>query len=74
GQLGPLVSPEDAARALEPEDQARIERIRRDAFAGTGPDVMARIVELKERVGVDEMAVVTWAYDEDARRRSYTEL
>jgi luciferase family oxidoreductase group 1 len=74
GQLGPLLSPEDAARALEAEDQARIERIRRDAFAGTGPEVMARIVELKERVGVDEMAVVTWCYDEEARRRSYGEL
>ena len=74
GQLGPLQSPEDAAKALMAEDQGRIERIRRDAFAGTGPEVMARIVELKDRVGVDEMAVVTWAYDEEARRRSYSEL
>ena len=74
GQLGPLQSPEDAAKALMAEDQGRIERIRRDAFAGTGPEVMARIVELKDRVGVDEMAVITWAYDEEARRRSYSEL
>jgi hypothetical protein len=35
---------------------------------------MNRIVELKDRVGVDEMAVVTWTYDEDARRQSYAEL
>jgi hypothetical protein len=35
---------------------------------------MARIVELKERVGVDEMAVVTWTYDEGVRRQSYAEL
>ena len=27
-----------------------------------------------ERVGVDEMAVVTWTHDEDVRRASYTEL
>ncbi|HZP98470.1 MAG TPA: LLM class flavin-dependent oxidoreductase [Reyranella sp.] len=74
GQLGPLLSAEDAAKELEREDQARIEKIRRDAFVGTGPDVMARIVELKDRVGVDEMAVVTWCYDEEARRQSYTEL
>ena len=74
GLLGPLVSPDEAAEKLKSEDQARIEKIRRDSFAGTGPEVMARIVELKERVGVDEMAVVTWCYDEEARRQSYTEL
>ena len=35
---------------------------------------MARIVELKERVGVDEMAVVTWTHDEEVRRASYAHL
>ena len=74
GILGPLLNVEDAAEALKAEDQARVERIRRDSFAGTGPEVMARIVELKERVGVDEMAVVTWTHSEDARRQSYAEL
>lgn len=74
GLLGPLVSPDEAAKALAPHDQARIEKIRKDTFAGTGPEVMARIVELKDRVGVDEMAVVTWTYDETARRQSYAEL
>ncbi|HTR85738.1 MAG TPA: LLM class flavin-dependent oxidoreductase [Reyranella sp.] len=74
GLLGPLQSVEDAAKALKQYDPARIEKLRQDAFAGTGPEVMARIVELKDKVGVDEMAVVTWTYDEEARRRSYTEL
>ena len=35
---------------------------------------MARIVALKDQVGVDEMAVVTWTYDEEVRRQSYAEL
>jgi len=74
GILGPLLNVEDATEALKAEDQARIARIRRDSFAGTGPEVMARIVELKERVGVDEMAVVTWTHSEEARRQSYAEL
>jgi luciferase family oxidoreductase group 1 len=74
GFLGPLVSPEEAAKELTGHDQERIAKFRRNTFAGTGPEVMARIVELKERVGVDEMAVVTWTYDEDVRRQSYTEL
>jgi len=74
GLLGPLVSPEEAAKELEPHDQERIAKFRRNTFAGTGPEVMARIVELKDRVGVDEMAVVTWTYDEEVRRQSYAEL
>jgi len=74
GLLGPLVSPDDAAKELAHHDQERIAKFRRDTFAGTGPEVMARIVELKELVGVDEMAVVTWTHDEEVRRRSYTEL
>ena len=72
--LGPLTSPYEAAKMLALHDPARIEKIRRDSFVGTGPEVMDRIVALKEQVGVDEMAVVTWTYDEAVRRQSYTEL
>ncbi|WIM12190.1 LLM class flavin-dependent oxidoreductase [Enhydrobacter sp.] len=75
GLLGPLVAPEvAAAAALAPHEQAKMERLRKETFVGTGPDVMARIVELKNRIGVDEMAVVTWTYDEAVRRKSYTLL
>ena len=74
GMLVPLDAPDDAAKALEAYDQGRVERIRRDSFVGTGPEVAARIEELKDSVGVDEMAVVTWTYDEDVRRASYTHL
>jgi luciferase family oxidoreductase group 1 len=74
GLLGPLVSPDEAAQALTPHDQTRIAKIRKDTFVGTGPEVMDRIVDLKERVGVDEMAVVTWTHDEAIRRQSYAEL
>jgi alkanesulfonate monooxygenase SsuD/methylene tetrahydromethanopterin reductase-like flavin-dependent oxidoreductase (luciferase family) len=74
GLLGPLISPEEAAKELAGHDQERIAKFRRNTFAGTGPEVMARIVDLKERVGVDEMAIVTWTHDEDVRRQSYEEL
>jgi len=75
GLLGPLVAPDVAAKAaLAPHEQAKMEQLRKDSFVGTGAEVMARIVELKDRVGVDEMAVVTWTYDEAVRRKSYTLL
>jgi luciferase family oxidoreductase group 1 len=74
GILGPLASPEDAQAALKAYDAARIEKMRQDAFAGTAPEVAERIRELQTRVGVDEMAIVTWTHDEEARRQSYTLL
>lgn len=75
GVLGPLVPPDEAAAApLAPHERARMEQFRKDSFVGTGPEVMARIVELKDQVGVDEMAVVTWTFDEEVRRQSYAEL
>jgi len=75
GVMGPLVSPEEASRAfLAPHEKEKMERFRKDSFVGTAPEVMARIIELKDRVGVDEMAVVTWTHDEDVRRQSYTLL
>ena len=73
--LGPLLPPEEAAQApLADFEKAKIEQFRKDSFVGTGPEVAARITELRERVGVDEMAVVTWTHDEQVRRDSYTEL
>jgi alkanesulfonate monooxygenase SsuD/methylene tetrahydromethanopterin reductase-like flavin-dependent oxidoreductase (luciferase family) len=69
------VAPDVAAKAaLVPHEQAKMEQLRKDSFVGTGAEVMARIVELKDRVGVDEMAVVTWTHDEAVRRKSYTLL
>jgi luciferase family oxidoreductase group 1 len=74
GILVPLDAPDVAAKALEAYDQGRVERFRRDSFVGTGPEVAARIEALRDQVGVDEMAVVTWTHDEEVRRASYAHL
>lgn len=72
GVYGPLESPEDAAAHEYTEDEAAaIERLRRESFVGAAPDVAARIRATAEEVGAAEVAVVTWAWDEAARRRSY---
>ena len=73
--LEPLLPPDVAGKApLADFEAAKMEQFRKDSFVGTGPEVAARITELKDRVGVDEMAVVTWTHDEQVRRDSYTEL
>ena len=75
GILEPLEAPDVAAAApLTVHEQARLKQFRQDSFVGTGPEVAARIQELATRVGVDEMAVVTWTHDEGVRRESYTQL
>ena len=45
--------------------------LRKNAFVGTGAQVAERIDELAKRLDVQEMAVVTWAYDEAVRHTSY---
>ena len=72
GIFAPLESPEAAAaHDYTPMETARIAELRRDAFVGTGRQVAARITDLAKRMDVQEMAVVTWAYDEAARHKSY---
>jgi luciferase family oxidoreductase group 1 len=72
GLLLPIDSPEAAAaQPLAPAERAWLERFREDSFVGTAPEVNKRIDELAARVQAQEMAVVTWTWDEDVRRRSY---
>lgn len=75
GILVPLEAPDVAAAApLTVHEQARMEQFRKDSFVGTGLEVAGRIRELATRVGVHEMAIVTWTHDEEVRRESYTQL
>jgi len=68
-------SPEEAlAHSYNEREEARIAELRKSSFVGTGEEVMTRTRELAERVGVDEVAIVTWAHSEQARRDSYSEI
>lgn len=72
GMFVPMEPP--AAAAAHPYtdgERARIDRMRADSFVGTGPQVAERIRELAGRLDVQEMVVVTWAYDEPVRHTSY---
>jgi luciferase family oxidoreductase group 1 len=60
-----------AAHPYTNAERARIERMCAESFVGTGPQVAGRIAELATRLNVQEMVVVTWAYDETVRHTSY---
>ena len=75
GVRAPLVAPEDAAaHAYSADDMARIEALRRRAVVGTADDVAQRLRDEAQRLGLDELVIVTWTFDAAARARSYTLL
>ena len=75
GLFLPIEPPEVAAAHPTTEaDAARIAELQRMAMIGTGPQVAARLRETASRLGVEEIAVLTWAFDGEARRHSYTLL
>jgi luciferase family oxidoreductase group 1 len=59
------------AHAYTDLERARIAEMQREAYVGTAAEVVERIAALARRLDVQEMAVVTWTYDEAARRKSY---
>jgi luciferase family oxidoreductase group 1 len=60
-----------AAHSYSEGEAARIADMRKTAFVGTGPKVAEQINDLAKKHNVQEMAVVTWAHDENVRRESY---
>ena len=72
GIFSPLEPPAVAAAYPYTDmEKARMAEFQRNAFVGTAADVLQRIDELARRLNVQEMAVVTWAYDETVRHTSY---
>jgi luciferase family oxidoreductase group 1 len=52
-------------------ERARLVQLRQSAIVGTAAQVAEGIDKLVRLLGVKEVAVVTWAYDEEVRQESY---
>jgi luciferase family oxidoreductase group 1 len=72
GIFAPL-EPADAAlaQATTHEERERMAALRREAFVGTAAEIVERLADLATRLAVEELAIVTWTYEEDVRRKSY---
>ena len=69
----PIEPPEIASRQeYDGRERERLERDRATAFVGTPSKVVGQIKRLGEDMEIDEMALVTWVYDEDIRRKSFS--
>ena len=72
GVIGPLQSPDEVARRpYSSAEQADAQRLRAAALVGSGPQVADKLRALSERLQVEELVVITWTHDPEARRRSY---
>jgi luciferase family oxidoreductase group 1 len=72
GLRKPLVTPEFAdAYPYTDSERATIDALRRKAIVGTGSAVAERLIQLARHFALDEIVVVTWTHDPDARHRSY---
>ena len=74
GRYGPLLPPERAERAYDSAEMLHRDKLRRNALVGAAPAVATRLRALAEAHAVDELVVITWAYDAAARRKSYALL
>ncbi len=75
GIFPPIEAPDIVAAAdYAPGDRARLESLVDDPLIGEPGDVAGAIRDLAGDLNAAEMAVVTWTFDEEIRRRSYALL
>lgn len=67
----PLMPPDEAERPYAPMELATAEKLRRKAIVGSADHVGMKLRELAQRLGLDELVIVTWTYDAAPRQRSY---
>ena len=74
GRLGPLLPPDEAARSDAPAEQAQLASLRANALVGSAAQVAEGLRRLAAAYEVDELVVITWTHDPEARRHSYALL
>jgi luciferase family oxidoreductase group 1 len=71
----PVESPEAAAaHAYTESDRRRLDEIRASSFIGAPQQVAGKLKAVAAELKVQDLAVLTWAYDPQVRKRSYTLL
>ncbi len=75
GQYLPLPSPEEAlAYPFAAAERASVARNRSRLFVGSPPTLKRLLEPMIEASKADELMVVSWIYDHDARKKSYSLL
>lgn len=71
-RLGPIRSPEDIrAQGFTELEQAQVDAMAQNALVGAAPKVALQLEALAESLQLDELVIITWTHDPQARVRSY---
>lgn len=71
GVLGSMESPEHALDSLTPQELDIFRNMCQKSFVGESSVVMEKIAVLAHDLGVEEVAIITWAHAYEARKSSY---
>lgn len=74
GVLGSMMPPDQALIGLSQQDLETFERMCRQGFVGDAATVMSKLDHLSDDLGIDEVAIITWAQDFQVRKNSYNAL
>jgi luciferase family oxidoreductase group 1 len=71
GRFGPLLPPDEAERPYDSAEQIEQRQLRERAVVGSAQQVRDKLLRLAGELQVQELVVVTWAWDPAVQRRSY---
>jgi len=71
GRFGPLLPPQEALRAYSAAEAAQAQALREQSLVGSAQHVHDQLEALARRLQVDELVILTWAWDPAVQRRSY---
>lgn len=71
GRFGPLLPPQEALRAYSAAEAAQAQALREQSLVGSAQQVHDQLEALARRLQVDELVILTWAWDPAVQRRSY---
>lgn len=74
GILGSMTHPDKAGNWQSKQDEVQFTTMCQKGFVGSAAVVAQKMQDLSEDLGIEEIAVITWAHDFDIRKQSYALL
>ncbi len=74
GVLGSMKNPHQAGQWQSEQDEAQFVKMCHQGFVGSADTVIHKMQDLANDLGVEEIAVITWAFDFEVRKKSYALL
>jgi len=74
GILGSMMHPDKAGNWQIQQDEDQFKNMCQKGFVGSAELVAQKMQDLSKDLGIEEVAVITWAHDFEMRKKSYTLL